>query len=93
MEITIEGCKFQPSEGSVRSPALKGFTQEINFSKTIVRLQRAKAEEDRARIKVWRVKEEVSGCKKSVEQLLHWMNIIQLNLNECRKEKSALMRG
>ena len=56
-EMIIEGNKIQLSKG------FKGFTQEdVNISKSMVRLQTKEVEEDRDK----GVKEDVSGCKN------HW---------------------
>ena len=62
-EVIIEGTMIQLSEGLLRSPTFKGFIQDVNISKSMVRLQMIEAEDDSTRIEMRGVKEEVSGCK------------------------------
>ena len=62
----------------------------MNIAKSMVRLHKIEAEEDKTRIEMKGVKLEVSGYKKTVEKLLERMNTTESTFNEWWTERKDL---
>ena len=86
--MIIEVTKIQPTKGPLQSQRFKGFTQDVNIAKSMVRLHKIEVDENRIRIEVRGVQLEVSGCKKSVEKILERMNATESTFNEWRTERN-----
>ena len=76
-EVMIEGTKIELSRGPLWSHRFKDFTQDVDVAQTMVRIKQIDAIEDRTRIEMRGVKEEVSECKEWVEKLMQWMKVIE----------------
>ena len=61
-EVIIEGIKIQLLKGSLRTPKFKGFTQDVNIAKSMVKLHNNEAEY-RTRIEMKGIQLKVNGYK------------------------------
>ena len=92
-EVVIDGNKFQPPKRLLRSPGVNEFTEDdVNITKSMVRLHNIEAEEDKTRIEMKGVQLEVSEYKYSVEKLFARMNAAESTFNEWHTERKDLKK-
>ena len=74
-KVVIDGNKFQPPKRPLRSPGFKGFIEDdVNITKSMVRLHYIETEEDKTRIEMKGIQFKMSECIYSVEKLFAKMN-------------------
>ena len=92
-EVVIDGNKFQPPKQPLWSPGFKGFTEDdVNITKSMVRLHYIETEKHKTRIEMKGVQLEVSECKYSVEKLSARMNAAESTFNEWHTERNYLKK-